>query len=213
VRGAIAIAAVLALAATAVADQAKAPAGSAAAGAPAPHAAAVVAPMPPKQPPAPMPEMKPAQEVTDAAKVMVGSYKCKGVDFNPDGSSRPSLLTMKISTELGGYYILVDLQEQKSKDNPTPFVAKMYRTFDAGSKKWIDTIIASAPGGPMTMNTTDTMGGQVTWTGTASMMGQTFTEKSHEEPDAKTKSVHLWGEVSLDGGKTFAKEYDVTCKK
>lgn len=212
-RRAIAIVAVLAssFGGLAMADQAKPAAGSAAP--PAAGAAAVVAPMPPKQPPAPMPEMKPAQEVTAAAKLMVGSYKCKGVDFNPDGSSRPSLMSMKITTELDGYYLLVDLQEQKSKDNPQAFKAKMYRTYDAAAKKWTDTMLASAPGGPMTLTSTDTMGGQVTWTGSMTMMGQAFTERSHEEPDAKTKSVHIWGEFSLDGGKTFTKEYDTTCKK
>jgi len=64
------------------------------------------------------------------------------------------------------------------------------------------------------MTTTDAMAtGPVTWSGTAEMMGQKMTERGHEEPDAKAKSVHMWGEVSIDGGKTFMKEYDVTCKK
>lgn len=204
----IAIGALLACSSLALADEAKqAEKRPAAAG------AAAVAPKPPTPPP-PMPEMKPAQEVTDAAKTMVGSYKCKGNDMNPDGSSRPSLGSMKISSDLDGYYILVELTEQKTKENPTPFKAKMFRTYDAASKKWIDTIVASAPGGPMTMTTTDAMGtGRVMWTGTMDMMGQKITEHGYEEPDAKTKSVHIWGEFSIDGGKTFAKDYDITCKK
>ena len=213
-RGAIAIGSILALASVAAADQGKPPpAGGPAAGAPATPHAAVVAPMPPAKTPPPEPEMKPAPEIADAAKAMVGSYKCKGVDFNPDGSSRPSLSTMKISSELDGFYILVDLQEQKTKENATPFKAKMYRTYDAEAKKWTNTMLATAPGGPLTMTTTDAMGGQVTWTGSFQMMGHAFTEKSHEEPDAKTKSVHIWGEFSMDGGKTFNKDYDITCKK
>ena len=218
-KGAIAIGTVFvfgALASAAAADEAKAPppkAGGPSAGAPATPHAAVVAPMPPKQQPPPEPEMKPAPEIADAAKAMVGSYKCKGVDFNPDGSSRPSLSTMKISSELDGFYILVDLQEQKTKENATPFKARMYRTYDADAKKWTNTMLATAPGGPLTMTTTDTMGGQVTWSGSFSMQGHAFTEKSHEEPDAKTKSVHIWGEFSMDGGKTFNKDYDITCKK
>jgi len=214
----IVIGAVLAWSAAALADEAKQPtpkppakpaSGGASAG-----AAAVVAP-PPKTPPPTMPEMKPAQEVTDAAKLMTGSYSCKGNDMNPDGSSRPSIAKLKISSEMDGYYILVDLAEQKSKQNPTPFKAKMYRTFDASKKMWVDTIIASAPGQPMTMTTTDSgMGtGKIMWTGSAEFGGQKFMEHGYEEPDAKTKSVHIWGEVSMDGGKTFAKEYDITCKK
>ncbi len=213
-RGAIAIGASLvvgALASAAAADQAKAPAKPA--GGPSAGAPAVVAPMPPAKTPPPEPEMKPAPEIADAAKAMAGSYKCKGVDFNPDGSSRPSLATMKISSELDGFYILVDLQEQKTKENATPFKARMYRTYDADAKKWTNTLLATAPGGPLTMTTTDAMGGQVTWSGSFSMQGHSFTEKSHEEPDAKTKSVHIWGEFSMDGGKTFNKDYDITCKK
>jgi hypothetical protein len=215
---------VVAASSIALADEAKAPAASErraptpkpAGGAPMPtgsgSAAAVVAP-PPKQAPA-MPEMKPPQEIADAAKLMVGSYKCKGNVMNPDGSSRPSLGSMKVSVELDGFYILVDMMEQKTKENPTPFKAHMFRTFDAAAKKWTNTMIAAAPGGPMTETSTDAMGsGPVTWTGTMEMMGQKMTERGHEEPDAKTKSVHLWGEVSMDGGKTFAKEYDLTCKK
>jgi hypothetical protein len=91
----------------------------------------------------------------------------------------------------------------------------MYRTYDAAKKTWIDTIIATAPGGPITMTTTDTGMGQgpITWAGSMDMMGQKITEKSHEEPDAKSKSVHVWGEFSMDGGKTFMKDYDMTCKK
>ena len=208
----IVIGATLAWATAAIADEAKQPAKPASGGSSA-GAAAVVAP-PPKTPP-PMPEMKPAPEVAAAAKIMAGSYSCKGNDMNPDGSSRPSLSKLKISADMDGYYILVDLAEQKTKDNPTPFKAKMYRTYDAAKKTWIDTIIAAAPGGPMTMTTTDSgMGtGKIMWTGTAEMGGQKFMERGYEEPDAKAKTVHLWGEVSMDGGKTFMKEYDLTCKK
>jgi hypothetical protein len=212
---ALALALAVAVFATARADQAKPPAAAAgsahvpSAGAP----AGGMRPPDPKPQPA-MPEMKPAPEIADAAKAMVGTYTCKGVDMNPDGSSRPAVSKMKISLEMNGYYILVDLSEQKSKDNATPLAAKMYRTYDATSKKWMNTIIASAPGGPVTMTTTDAMGtGPVTWTGTGTYAGQSFTEKSHEEPDAKTKSVHVWGEFSMDGGKTFQKDYDTTCKK
>jgi hypothetical protein len=203
----VAIATALVLAASvAHADQPK-PAGGPAAGAPA------MRPPDPKPQPA-MPEMKPAPEIAEAAKVMAGSYTCKGVDMNPDGSSRPATSKMKISLELGGYYILVDLAEQKSKDNATPLAAKMYRTYDTTTKRWINTLLASAPGGPVTMTTTDKMGvGPVTWTGSGTIMGQAFTERSHEDPDPATKSVHVWGEFSMDGGKTFQKDYDVTCKK
>jgi hypothetical protein len=207
VKSALAAALVLAASVSARADQPAKPAGGPSAGAPAMRA-------PDPKPPQPMPEMKPAPEIAAAAKVMVGSYTCKGVDMNPDGSSRPAVSKMKISLEMNGYYILVDLAEQKSKDNATPLAAKMYRTYDSTSKKWINTLIASAPGGPVTMTTTDAMGtGPVTWTGTGTIMGQAFTEKSHEEPDAAAKTVHVWGEFSMDGGKTFNKDYDVTCKK
>lgn len=208
----IAIGALLACSSLALADEAK-PAEKAKQAPPAAGAAAVAPKMPPTPAP-PMPEMKPAQEVTDAAKLMVGSYRCKGNDMNPDGSSRPSLASMKISTDLDGYYIVVELSEQKTKDNKTPFKAKMFRTYDAASKKWINTIVAAVPGGPMTMTTADTLGtGRAMWTGTVDMMGQKITEHGYEEPDAKTKSVHIWGEVSMDGGKTFAKDYDMTCKR
>ena len=207
---AAALALAFAMSAAARADQPKPkPSGGSTAGAP----AAVMRPPDPPKPP-PMPEMKPAPEIAAAAKLMIGSYTCKGVDMNPDGSSRPSVAKMKISVELNGYYILVDLAEQKSKDNATPLQAKMYRTYDATSKKWTNTIIATAPGGPETMTSTDAMGtGPVTWTGSGTYAGQSFTERSHEEPDASTKSVHVWGEFSMDGGKTFQKDYDTTCKK
>ena len=209
--------ALVAAPALALADEAKAPAprqapvpaatrpGNAA------GAAAVVAP-PPKTPP-PMPEMKPAPEVAEAAKAMSGSYKCKGNVMNPDGSSKPSLGSLKISADMDGYYLLVDLAQQKTKENPTPFKAHMFRTYDPSSKTWSMVMIATAPGAPIVATTTDAMSGPVTWTSTGAMMGQKFTEKSHEEFDAKSKSLHMWGEYSMDGGKTFLKDYDTTCKK
>lgn len=200
----ITIAMILGAAAIAHADQAKAPSAG----------AAVVAPMPPKSPPPAMPEMTPPKEIADAAKGMIGTYACKGNVTNPDGSSRPSLSTMKIATDLGGFYIVIDLAEKKTADNPHPFQAHMFRTYDAAKKAWTTTMLANAPGGPETETTTDAVGAgtPVVWNSTGEMMGQKFTERAHEEPDAKAKTVHLWGEVSMDG-KTWMKDYDMTCKK
>lgn len=203
----IAVLAGAAATASAQPDKAK-PASGAAAG------AAAVAPMPPTKPPPPKEDMTPPAEIATAAKAMIGSYACKGNVSEMDGSSKPSTAKMKISTDLGGFYILVDITEGKSKDRPQPFMAHMFRTYDAGKKVWSNTMLANGPGGPMTETTTDAVGSgsAVTWSGTMEMMGQKISERSHEEPDAKTKSVHLWGEVSMDG-KTWMKEYDLTCKK
>jgi hypothetical protein len=205
-RGSLAITIVLAgAAATASAqpDKAKPAAG-----------AAAVAPMPPTKPPPPKEDMTPPKEIADAAKAMVGSYSCKGNVSEMDGSSKPTTLKMKISTDLGGFYIVVDMMEAKSKDRPQPFMAHMFRTYDAAKKTWTNTMLGNGPGGPLTETTTDAVGtgAAVTWTGNTQMMGQNISEKSHEEPDLKTKTVHLWGEVSMDG-KTWMKEYDLSCKK
>jgi hypothetical protein len=171
-----------------------------------------IAPKPPQQPPkAPDVMPPPAPEVVAAAKVMRGRYRCKGFVMNPDGSSRPSVSSLKISSELDGYWILVDMAEQRTRANPHPFKARMYRTYDGQAHAW-KMVILSVGGQSMTQTSTDTPGSAMTWTGTGAMGGMHFTERAHEEPDARHRTVHLWGEASMDG-RHFMKEYDVTCKR
>jgi len=171
----------------------------------------MVAPTPPRQPPPPEVMPPPAPELVAAGKAMRGTYRCKGFNMNPDGSSRPSAATMRISTDLDGYWIVVELAEQKTRANPTPFKAKMFRTYDAKARTW--TMVTLSIGGhAMTQTSTDPAGADMTWTGSGEMQGMRFTERSHEEPDVRHRTVHLWGEASMDG-RHFMKDYDVTCKR
>jgi hypothetical protein len=163
-------------------------------------------PAPPVTQPATPPAMPtPPAEVAAFVKANTGTWKCTGKTFMPDGTSMDMKATMKTKFALDNFWAQTTFAETKKKG----YKFESYRTFDG--KKWHGVM-------------TDNMGGQevswsdgpkenkVTWEATSrSMMGDA--KSRHYEEMAGPKELKMWGEYSMDKGKTYTKMYEATCKK
>jgi hypothetical protein len=157
-----------------------------------------------------MPVPKVPQEVTDMAKMVVGTWKCTGSSFGMDGTATPMTGTMKSKTDLDGFWLHDSFEAKMGK---AKFKFESFSTYDAGSKKWrsvmVDNWGAQSIGtsdgmkdGKMDVNM-DTMGGP---------MGPGMFRDHMDASDAKA-GVKMMGEASMDKGKTWNKVYEQTCKK
>lgn len=160
-------------------------------------------------PPAAMPTPKVPQEVVDMLKGASGTWKCTGKSFMPDGSSMDLKGTMSMKSDLDGFWVHESFAAPMGKDATYKFEA--YLTYDAGAKKWRRVQV-------------DNSGGQMT--GAAAMtgmkmdmdldgqgaMGVTKFRDHYDGSDMKA-GARSWGEASMDAGKTWAKVYDMVCKK
>jgi len=157
-----------------------------------------------------MPTPKVPQEVTDMAKMVVGTWKCTGNSYGMDGAPTPMTGTMKSKVDLDGFWLHDSFEAKMGK---AKFKFESFSTYDAGSKKWrsvmVDNWGAQSIGtsdgmkdGKMDVNM-DTMGGP---------MGPGMFRDHMDASDAKA-GVKMMGEASMDKGKTWNKVYEQTCKK
>jgi hypothetical protein len=177
----------------------------------APTPTAVKAPESKPAPPA-APEMpKPPAEIAAFAKQAAGSWKCKGTtaDMTNPTATIAMTATVKTKSDLDGWWLSDSMTGKAGK---TTFKMSAYTTYDAKSAKWrrvsVDNggtqMVGTSDGmkdGKMTFNM-DTMG---PWGGG---MFRDYTDMSDMKAGAK-----MWGEMSMDKGKTWSKVYDMTCKK
>jgi hypothetical protein len=168
---------------------------------------------------APPAQPEPPAELLAAAKMMKGTWFCKGSMMMPDGTEVKTTATMKWKVDLDKFWLRGDLAVKKMKGMKRGYKAASYRTFSASDSKWYEYSVDNMGGVSRMSSSGPDDTGKVTWDSESTMMGQTMKGRHYEEPvmDKKGKpkknAVHLWGEGSQDGGKTFKKEYDVTCSK
>src|SRR5439155_15540716 len=130
------IAIVLALGSIAIADEVVVPhtQPTPQAGGPAPREVAdpFATGMAVRTPPRPVqPNIVVPPEIAQLAKQLAGTYKCKGVTLNLDGSSTPNEAKITIKLDLGIAWI------QTSFLQTTPAIRWTdYRTYDAVAKQW-----------------------------------------------------------------------------
>ena len=146
------------------------------------------------------------------AKTMVGSWKCTGkAAMDPSDMTKmmDTKMTMKMKTDLNGWWIV------GSMDGGPMFKGTMYVTYDPTAKKWVSMMVDSMGGSEMTTS----MGmkdNKMVWEGEgrSSMPGHTSMKvrSTHDMSDAKA-GVKMMGEMSMDGGKTWVKGWESTCKK
>jgi hypothetical protein len=83
-----------------------------------------------------------------------------------------------------------------------------YRTFDG--KKWHGLMVDNMGGSEVSMSD-GPKENHVMWEGTGrSSMGEA---KSRHHEEMAGKELKMWGEWSMDKGKTWVKGYEATCKK
>jgi hypothetical protein len=163
-------------------------------------------------------EQKPAMptvppELVEMAKSATGTWKCKGESMEPDGSKSIITAVNKSKADLDKWWIVENL-EVKGMKAMGPLKITTYTTFDAASKKWRRVSMTNS-------------GGQMVGTADATPMGQPMVFnldtlgpmgagqfRDHTDPsDMKTAGLKVWGEMTLDKGKTWIKVYEMACKK
>jgi hypothetical protein len=157
---------------------------------------------------APPPQPKPAAEIDAMAKLVVGTWRCKGESVNMDGSKAQVTATNKAKLDLDKFWITDTLEVKGAM----PFKMTMYTTFDPAAKKWRR--VAVDNWGSYMVGTSDGMkDNKMTWNmDTVGAMGSGQFRDHVDTSDAKA-GVKMWGEMSADKGKTWNKVYEMTCKK
>jgi hypothetical protein len=168
---------------------------------------------PPADPAAQMPPTPtPAPELVAAAKAAKGTWFCKGVEYGPDGTEMKSKATMKYAVDLDKMWIKGTLTIPKKKGQKRAMKITSYRTYSAAEKKWHMIGVDNAGGWTKGWSTGPDAAGKVTWEVEGNMGGTVIKGRDYEEPGAKKRQMHVWGEYAMDG-KNYVKAYDVTCTK
>lgn len=191
-----------------VAAQPKADAKAPPAGAGKPADAKPADAKPPAEKPA-MPDMKPPAALADMAKVAAGNYTCKGQGRNMTNQMVDMSGTMKLRTELDGWWMHASFDAKMGKE---PFKFESYSTFDAQANKW-KRVMVMIGGGWASGESAGLKDGKVDWDITMrGPMGEMMFRDHEDTTDLKT-GVKSSGEASMDKGKTWMPTYTMTCKK
>jgi hypothetical protein len=170
---------------------------------------------PEKAPPPPMPKtdkapmgMTPPAELDMMAKGAAGTWKCKGDEWDEKGAKGAMTATTTGKLDLDKWW-MVETMEAKGKMS---FKMVSYTTYDPTSKKWRR--LAVMNGGGQMIGTSDGMkDGKMTWNmDMMSPMGAGQFRDYVDTTDAKA-GMKVWGEMSMDKGKTWNKVYEMVCKK
>jgi hypothetical protein len=192
------LAAVLAISATATADDMKKP------------DPAKKAPEPKKdeKKPEAMVAPKPAQELTDASKGMLGTWNCTGkmADMKDPTKSHDFKGTNKMSMDLDKFWIKGDMSMTSADMKGVTMKGTEYITYDAAAKKWTRLAMDNM-GGSEWMTSAD----MKSWDGEMHMMGMTM--KTRTKVDASAKELKVNSDMSMDGKKWSTDAFTMVCKK
>jgi hypothetical protein len=177
------------------------------------------APPPAESKPAPPPAEKPAgppkppevpAELVELTKQMAGTWKCAGQSSVMDQMiDVKATINHKADTTLNKFWIQSTFTGTAAK--LPPMKSTWYTTFDPTSKKlWRVTVNARGGHGTAWGTIADK---KITWEGEARWPSGVDVKTRTTEEMISPKEVKVVGEASKDGGKTWAKEVDATCKK
>lgn len=151
---------------------------------------------------------KPPQEVADMAKAMSGSWTCSGkADMGGTMLDVKGTVTHKIDLE--GWWIQTTITSTAGK-MPGAMHMTFMTTYDGASKKWYRETANSMGGHGTAWGTQADK--KMSWEGEGRFSG-TDVKSRYAEETVSAKEVHLSGEYSKDGGKTWKPDHDVSCKK
>ena len=120
-----------------------------------------------------MMDMKPAAEIEQMAKGMVGTWSCDGKSADMGKPTmHPIQSTMKMTRELDGHWIMVDYSEKKTKENPMPFAFKEAIGFNKAEGKFHRMFIDNMGGTALMKALPAAQDGKMEWTGDAMMGNQ-----------------------------------------
>ena len=154
-------------------------------------------------------DMTPPKELADMAKAMAGTWKCKGQGLGPDMKMADLTATMTPKLEMSGWWVHDTFESNMGKE---PYRFESYTTYDGKTKKFRRTMMEKG-GGWSTGESAGMNAGKMDWDLTMhGPMGDGMFRDHIDTSDAKV-GMKSWGEASMDGGKTWTKVYEITCKK
>jgi hypothetical protein len=155
---------------------------------------------------------KPPAEIAAMLKMARARNNCKGTGLGMDMKSEVAFKgTVTRKADLDGWWIHESMSGTMGTGK-TAGKMKMesYMTYDTKMGKW--RAVAVMNDGTQMVGTADMNDGKIeaTWDTMGGMGAGMF--KDHGDMTDKKVGMHMWGEMSMDKGKTWTKVYDMTCK-
>lgn len=164
-----------------------------------PAAPAAVAPKPPTAP----------QELVDFAKGMTGAWRCTGTaEVAGEMKDVKATITHKVDANLNKFWLQSTFVGTAPKMPPFKFTG--YTTYDATAKKLWRVSVNGYGGHGVSWGTIADK--KVSWEGDAKFREGDVKTRETEEL-VSPREVKVVGEYSKDGGKTWAKDHEATCKR
>jgi hypothetical protein len=152
---------------------------------------------------------KPAPEIAERAKVLAGLWKCEGTSATMDGKDAKFTGSLSSKSDLDGFWVHESFDGMVAGGK---FKFETYATFDASAKKLRNLMVDNWGGSGVGISDPMKDGKSEVVYETVGIAGKSMV-KSHLDVSDLKKGARLWGEFSMDGGKTWIKNHDMTCKK
>ncbi len=156
---------------------------------------------------------KPAPQLADYAKIVSGTMKCTGSSVGPDGKPIPFSGTFTSKIDLDGWWIHETFDGfEGTGATGHKYKFESFATFDPSTKKWRRVFVDNW-GAQMFGTSDDLVNGK--FEAVYEMQGNTLkgTAKDSVDISDPKKGVQFSGQSSKDGGKTWTKTYELSCKK
>lgn len=135
-----------------------------------------------------------------------GAWRCTGTAMGPTGEMKMNA-TLRSKLSLDKWW----LQTTFTENGGGKYKFESFTTFDGASKKW-HRVMVDNMGGHEVATSDGSKDGKAQWDASArNMMGTSVGR--HYEDITNPKEFKMWGEYSLDKGKTWMKAYEATCKR
>jgi hypothetical protein len=156
-----------------------------------------------------MPERKPPAELADLGKATSGTWKCTGQGMEHTMKMVAMTGTMKIKLDLENWWLHASFESRIGKE---PFHFESFTTLDPATKQW-KRVMVEGGGGWSTGESEGMKDNKVDWAlASHSAMGDAMF-RDHEDMSDPKAGAKMWGEFSIDQGKTWTKVYEMACKK
>jgi hypothetical protein len=141
--------------------------------------------------------------VSEAARALVGTWRCSGALHGHDGAASPSEVSLEVKLDLDAAWLKAELRVTSGK---YAYGFNAYRTFDPSASQWVAVIVDNL-GGHAVSRSAD----GVTWTGESTgPMGKIQIRDT--ETLVSAGEMKMLGQYSPDA-ESWSTGYDLSCRK
>ena len=155
---------------------------------------------------------KPPAEIAATVKMAGARSNCKGTGLGMDMKTEVKFTgTVTRKVDLDGWWMHESMTGTMGEGKAAgKMKMESFMTFDSKLGKW--RAVSVMNDGTQMVGTADLKDGKLeaVWDTTGGMGAGMF--KDHGDMTDKKAGMHMWGEMSMDKGKTWTKVYDMTCK-